>query len=601
MKALVVATWMSTLERMFGEDVLEKALESAGFKKGVTFTPFEDVDDNKINKMMDTVCKLKNISSSSLWNSIGEENIVSFTRDYPGFFKHDTLYHFLKSMYDVHIVVVKKIPGAKPPLLNIEATSSRKAVFTYSSKRGMFDYFVGLLKGAAKHFNENIEIKELERRSDFLSLEVTFSRDIYSKRKFRINKIMSLGFIKNIGMKISILAFILFILIYGVSSLVLNGALLSIAACVAALISPAISYKLLGSGPMNLLEGEINKLEDNNYAEDIEMITGDEFEDLFSSLRDYKKKVRADFVGFKGLTDEMNTFSKGLSSIANRMDNTSSEISNVVEQLSDASTMQAEETEGSVALLNDSIEEIKHIVDIENENKTDLETGVETIEESFKSVMDTANKLQEILESFEGVKNSSIALKERADGITNIVGFVDNIASQTNLLALNASIEAARAGEQGRGFAVVADEVRQLAEQSSDAVHRINSNLSEFVGEIELLVKDVQCQFEVLSEENKALSQAVEQSKSANYDIQKVTEKIVDAAERLHLQIEATSHVYDKIESLAAIAEENSASSQEVSTSVTSYTDEIKNLTKSVTQFQKLTEEFAMEIDVYKI
>ncbi|MEG1415944.1 MAG: heme NO-binding domain-containing protein [Clostridium sp.] len=601
MKALVVGTWLNTIQRMYDSEIVAKSLESAGMPRDRVFTPFEDIDDAKVQTIMKTVSSSKGIDIKSLWNKIGEENVVSFLRDYPAFFKHDNLYNFLRSMYDVHVVVVKKIPGARPPILNIEPISDYEAEFTYSSNRGMFDYFRGLLSGASKHFNENLKIEEVERRSDYLKLRLTFTNKIYYKKTFKVNKIMSLGFIKSIGIKVSLLSTLIFLALYGLSSLVLSGWAMGVASAVSAFIAPAVSFSLLAKSPLKFIGEQLEELEGNCYSEDIDMRTNDDFEELYGVLREYKAKVRADFVGFKGMTDEMNTFSKGLSDIASRMDMASNEISGVVEQLADASMLQAEETEGSVALLNTSIEEIKHIVDIERQNKNDLEDGAKTIEASFNSVMDTANKLQNILSSFEGVKNNSVELKNKAEGITSIVALVDSIASQTNLLALNASIEAARAGEQGRGFAVVADEVRKLAEQSSDAVSRINSNLNQFVGDIESLVEDVEKQFVILSEENRILSSAVEESSTANSNIQRVTENIVETAERLSLQIDATSNIYDKIESLAAIAEENSASSEEVSASVTTYTHEIKNLTESVNHFQKLTEEFSGEIDIYKI
>ena len=61
------------------------------------------------------------------------------------------------------------------------------------------------------------------------------------------------------------------------------------------------------------------------------------------------------------------------------------------------------------------------------------------------------------------------SLGQQAQGVSQVMTVINDIADQTNLLALNAAIEAARAGDAGRGFAVVADEVRKLAEKTMEA------------------------------------------------------------------------------------------------------------------------------------
>ncbi|NGZ28995.1 MAG: methyl-accepting chemotaxis protein, partial [Magnetococcales bacterium] len=80
------------------------------------------------------------------------------------------------------------------------------------------------------------------------------------------------------------------------------------------------------------------------------------------------------------------------------------------------------------------------------------------------------------------VRNSVNVLTQLADSareIHNVIGIINSIAEQTNMLALNAAIEAAGAGDAGKGFAVVANEVKELARQTSDATHLIETRVQE--------------------------------------------------------------------------------------------------------------------------
>lgn len=73
----------------------------------------------------------------------------------------------------------------------------------------MFDYFLGLIDGASKYYNEKLEIKEIEKGSDFLKLKLTFEKDIYFIKKYNLNTAISFGVIKNINIKISVLTTII--------------------------------------------------------------------------------------------------------------------------------------------------------------------------------------------------------------------------------------------------------------------------------------------------------------------------------------------------------------------------------------------------------
>lgn len=383
--------------------------------------------------------------------------------------------------------------------------------------------------------------------------------------------------------------------------------MLPIMGIVKGLIGSAISgvasfiVALLMTMPMNTIKEELERIINNQYSVDGEIVTNDFFEDLYMLIKKHKSGIQADFIGFKGVTDEMNTFVDKINIISDSMENTSSEISGVVEQVADGAIIQAQNTDNAVHSLNENIQELRTIVENENGNKLELEEAMNKINNSYENVDSASKNIMNSLEKFNEVKVKGVRLEEKANDINSIVSIVSGIAEQTNLLALNASIEAARAGEHGRGFAVVAESIRKLAEQSKEAVEEINSNLKQFVSEIKSLVDNIGIQYNALANETNNLGVVRNISFEANQSIQTVATSMIDTINKLNTEANSIANVYDSIESLAAIAEENSASSEEVSANVTTYTNEIKKLIDNISDFKVITENFKNDLNKYRI
>lgn len=168
--------------------------------------------------------------------------------------------------------------------------------------------------------------------------------------------------------------------------------------------------------------------------------------------------------------------------------------------------------------------------------------------------------------------NAIVEIKELSKAILRIT-------DQTNLLALNASIEAARAGEAGKGFAVVAEEIRVLAENSKNAVSKINDityNVSEAVDSVvhdsksllDFVDNQVLNDYEMLVETSNQYSQDAE-------TIQQVVSEINTIAEHLFNSIQEMRQAIDEVTTAASDGAQGTSQIASRLLDITSKTDAI--------------------------
>lgn len=599
MKGTVVSTWIKTCRKLYNESYVDEAMKEIGWKTDRVFTPLETINDEEIFKVISLIAQKQRMSEKDLWKIIGIENIKTFHDDFPSFFKTKNLFSFLRSLFDIHVIMTNKFKGAKPPLVEIKPISEYEALFTYRSERNLFDYFYGSLEGAAKYFNESPKIDEVERTKNYLCVKLTFEKSIYMEKKYRLNQILSLGFIKSISLKNALFTGILSLF---VSLPLIGGAewyKAAILSLVVAFFSGIGNALLLR--PQKMINNEIKKMINNEFSEYSEIHTHDTFEETYKLLNDLKNVTRTDFTGIKSVIDEMTSFTEVLSNISNSMQDTSNDISQVVEQVSEGAIEQAKNTEEAAYVLNQNIDALKGIVEKEQKNKVELEGALKKVNNSYEGVKNTSDHIADTLVEFDKIREKGLYLENKVHDITAIIIIVSQIAEETNLLALNASIEAARAGEHGRGFAVVAESIRKLAEQSKTAVQEINTNLTHFISEIKLFIDTIQQEYLKLENETKNLDLVKDVSFQANEAIQNVSLSMIEMINNLTEQTTAIGTASLTVESLAAIAEENSASSQEVSASVTSYSNEINSLFKNIQLFKGIAMDFQRDLDKRKI
>lgn len=249
--------------------------------------------------------------------------------------------------------------------------------------------------------------------------------------------------------------------------------------------------------------------------------------------------------------DHMNHTIRDIESVAKSVKERSTEIAASNVDLSKRTEKQAANLQETAS----SMEEMTSTVELNSGNATRANS---LVQEVSKQAMNGGSIVTNAVQSMEELNQSSIKIKD-------IIGVIDNIAFQTNLLALNASVEAARAGDLGRGFAVVASEVRNLAGRSAEAAKEIKNLIEESSDKVESSTKFVH-------QAGASLTDIVDGVIQVSSLVEEIESSSKEQFEGIKLVNNAVTQMDGLTQQNAALVEEASASSQNLSSQATDMT-----------------------------
>ncbi len=297
---------------------------------------------------------------------------------------------------------------------------------------------------------------------------------------------------------------------------------------------------------------------------------------------------------FGQLADEINSLVDKIRRIISQIAQTSEQVSFSAEELQSNAAQMADGAEevaaqaGTVATAGEEMSATSN--DIAQNCQMAFEGSQQASAAAVSGaqvVNETINVMNSIAERVRSSAKAVESLGSRSDQIGEIVGTIEDIADQTNLLALNAAIEAARAGEQGRGFAVVADEVRALAERTTRATREIGE-----------MIKAIQ-------QETKGAVIAMEEGVS---EVAKGSEKAANSGSALEQILQQINDVNSQIHQVATAAEEQTATTFEISNNMQQITEVIaktsrgaKDSASAANQLSVLADDLRRIVSQFKI
>jgi len=165
MKGVILRCLQEIVENRYGKDVWEEALKKADVED-LKVLPVDNIDDSIALAIFKNLCEITGEGVQGIAEEFGRYWINVYSqRLYKTFYNEsDTAMDFILKIDEIHQIMTKNI-GTNPPRFKYEWKDDRTLLMKYKSRRNLIDLAVGLLKGVAEYYGEDIQIRKIDENN----------------------------------------------------------------------------------------------------------------------------------------------------------------------------------------------------------------------------------------------------------------------------------------------------------------------------------------------------------------------------------------------------------------------------------------------------
>lgn len=309
--------------------------------------------------------------------------------------------------------------------------------------------------------------------------------------------------------------------------------------------------------PMQTLTNALTSITDGDFTVKVTAKGKDEIALMGRSLNNFVEIMRdviADIRDVSGQLDSSSKTTKQISTALNQSADSQADSMSDVKVTLDQVASGVQELALHASTLSDVVNETNQRGNQAKDNMQQTVAVASQGREDMEAVNGTMDSIVESMSNLEEIVDKVGASTEQ---INTMVGIISDISDQTNLLSLNAAIEAARAGEAGRGFAVVAEEIRKLAEVSASSASQISDIIGQVNSQVAYMVQQTGQSVTYIKDNSEKITSSCE-------IFERIYKNVTEADNMLTEIVERIAHVDDVATNIAALSEEQSASTEEI-------------------------------------